>query len=119
MKLSKLTGIAHNAIHLGEAFNPLTMLHITLPDKIQVDLITGKFTPELDKGDDIRKFYEDTMAWFRHALYEESIPLDIIEEAKIIIEKNTQTNCIIKAAEEVFGYPPGAVKNYLEHNKKN
>ena len=78
------------------------MLHITLPDLIQIDLLTGKFTPDLDKDDSIRKFYEDTIAWFRHALYKEGIPQEIIEDAKIIIEKNTQQKCIIRAAGKMF-----------------
>ncbi len=106
MKLNKLNAIAHNALHLGEAFNPLTMLHITLPCEIQIDLLTGKFTPELNEDDSLRKHYEGVINWFHQEVQKEGIPIDVIEEAKIIIYKNTDYKCIIKAGGRMFGYQP-------------
>ena len=95
MNLKKLKGIANNAVEVDWR-NPFHFDFISAPFTVKVDLITGKITPNM-KGDDVEKSYKIVTKWFHEVLKKEGIPIEIIDEAKIIVESKKNPVCIIKA----------------------
>ena len=100
MKLARLKNIACSITGVGSWHSPLE--HMNHPFKVEVDLITGKITPELDEGDDVKKHLEMWADWFHKAISKEEIPLDSIEEAKVKINEQGYKECIIKAGGRTF-----------------
>ncbi len=109
MKLSRLKSVASNAIRTSRGDIKGYMLdpfeHYTPEFEIEVDLITGKLTPDME-GDDIERYYSAISKWFREVLPKEGIPLEIIDKAIITLTPKGK-KCIIKAqGREFTAYVP-------------
>ena len=109
MKLSRLKSVAYNAIRTSSGDEKGYMLdpfeHYTPEFEIEVDLITGKLTPDME-GDDIERYYSAISKWFREILPKEGIPLEIIDKAIIKVSPK-EKRCIIKAqGREFTAYVP-------------
>ncbi len=103
MKLSKLQGIANNAVQIGAWSFPFST--VKPPYDLQVDLITGEITPNTH-GDDVESHFQKVSAWFHESLKKEGIPLTSIEKAGIFIGKETGQRCTIVAKGITFSSRP-------------
>ena len=56
--------------------------HYSPEIEIEVDLLTGKLTPDME-GDDVEKFYTPISKWFREVLLKGGIGIEVIDEAII------------------------------------
>ena len=104
MKLNRLKSIAYNAIRTSIGDNKGYMLdpfeYYTPEFEIEVDLITGKITPNLE-GDDVERYYTAIFEWFHEVLPKEGIPIEIIDEAIIKLSPK-EKRCVIKAKGREF-----------------
>ena len=104
MKLSKLKSVAYNAIRTsigdeeGYLLDPFD--HYTPEFEIEVDLITGKVTPDME-GDDVERYYKAISNWFRKVLPKEGIPIEVIDKAIIKLSAE-EKRCIIQAQGREF-----------------
>jgi len=104
MKLSKLKSVAYNMIRTsvgdekGYMFDPFE--HYTPEFEIEVDLITGKLTPDME-GDDVERYYTAISKWFREVLPKEGIPIEVIDKAIIKLSPK-EKRCIIQAQGREF-----------------
>ncbi len=101
MKLKKLKGIANNAVNVGTGCLHYPFGIISPPFEIKVDLLRGEMNPDM-KGDDAEKFYKDISRWFHEVLQKEKIPVEVIEEAVILVGPTKKPNCIIKAKGKIY-----------------
>ncbi|MBI2576989.1 hypothetical protein HYV84_07275 [Candidatus Woesearchaeota archaeon] len=99
MKLSKLRGIANNAVQPGAWSFPFSS--VKPPYAIEVNLVTGRITPE-PQGDDVEAHYKKVIAWFHESLKREGIPLSVIEKAVIHLRRETSPACTIIARGKTF-----------------
>ena len=104
MKLNRLKSVAHEALrdsisdkegHLIDPFH-----HYTPEREIEIDLLTGNFTPDLE-GDDVERYYKKIIAWLPSVLAKEGIPLEAIEKAQILITPEWKV-CTITAQGKEF-----------------
>lgn len=104
MKLSKLKSVAYNAIRTSVGDEKGYMLdpfeHYTPEFEIEVDLITGKLTPDRG-GDDVERYYTAISKWFRKVLPKEGIPIEVIDKAIIKLSPK-EKKCIIQAQGREF-----------------
>ena len=104
MKLIRLRSIANNAVRESiwtpEAVGLDPFYWVTPKEKIIINLVTGKLTPDME-GDSVEKFYKGMSKWFHQAIGKEGIPLEVIESAEIIISPEGK-KCIIKANGKIF-----------------
>ena len=104
MKLSKLKSVAYNAIRTSAGDEKGYMLdpfeHYTPEYEIQVDLITGKLTPDME-GDDVERYYTAISKWFHEVLPKEGIPIEVIDKAIIKLSPK-EKKCIIQAQGREF-----------------
>jgi hypothetical protein len=104
MKLSKLKSIAYNAIRTsavddkGYILDPFE--HYTPEFEIEVDLITGKLTPDME-GDDVERYYTAISKWFHDVLPKEGIQIEVIDKAVIKLSPQ-EKRCIIQAQGREF-----------------
>ena len=98
MKLSKLKSVAYNAIRTSVGDEKGYMLdpfeHYTPEFEIEVDLITGKLTPDME-GDNVERYYTAISQWFREVLPREGIPIEVIDKAVIKLSLE-EKRCIIQ-----------------------
>ena len=104
MKLNRLKSVVNQAIRSSGGYKGKYMIdpfyHYTPEIEIEVDLITGKLTPDME-GDDVEKYYAGIVDWFHEVLPKEGIPLDVIDEAFIKITPEGKT-CVIRAQGREF-----------------
>ncbi|TFG23306.1 MAG: hypothetical protein EU529_07865 [Promethearchaeota archaeon] len=104
MKLNRLKSIAYNAIRTSTGDEKGYMLdpfeHYTPEFEIEIDLLTGKLTPDME-GDDVERYYMSIHKWFHEVLPKEGIPLDSIEKAVIQLSPK-EKKCIIHAQGREF-----------------
>lgn len=104
MKLNRLKSIAYNAIRTSTGDEKGYMLdpfeHYTPEFEIEIDLLSGKFTPDME-GDDVERYYISIHKWFHEVLPKEGIPLDVIDKAILKISPNGK-KCIIHAQGREF-----------------
>jgi len=104
MKLSKLKSVAYNSIRSSAGVEKGYMLdpfeHYTPEFEIEVDLITGKLTPDME-GDDVEKYYGAISKWFREVLPKKGIPIEVIDKAIIKLSPK-EKRCIIQAQGREF-----------------
>lgn len=74
--------------------------HYTPEFEIEVDLITGKLTPDME-GDDVERYYTAISKWFREVLRKEGIPIEVIDKAIIKLSPKEKI-CIIQAQGREF-----------------
>lgn len=112
MKLSRLKSVAYNALRTssgdenGYFHDPFE--HYTPEFEIRIDLISGKMIPNM-QGDDVERYYIRISKWFHEVLPKEGIPIEIIDEALIILSPK-EKRCIIKAQGKKF-------TAYIAYNK--
>lgn len=96
--------MAYNAIRTSVGDDKGYMLdpfeHYTPEFEIEVDLITGKITPNME-GDDVERYYTAISKWFHEVLPKERIPLEVIDKAIIKLTPK-EKKCIILAQEREF-----------------
>ncbi len=104
MKLNRLKSIVNQAIRDSCATSKGYMLdpfhHYTPEYKIEINLLNGSIKPERE-GDDVEVFYMGIISWFHEVLLKEGIPIEIIDEAIIVID-SLGKQCAIKAKGKVF-----------------
>ncbi len=104
MKLSKLKSVAYNAIRTSTSDEEGYMLdpfdHYTPEFEIEVDLITGRLTPDME-GDDVERYYRAISNWFYEVLLKEGIPIEVIDKAIIKLSPK-EKRCIIQAQGREF-----------------
>ena len=104
MKLNRLKSIVNQAIRdscgSSEGYLLDPFYHYTPETEIEIDLISGKFTPNIE-GDDVERYYRAIIEWFHEVLPKEGIPIDVIEKAVIIISPQGK-KCVIRAKEREF-----------------
>jgi hypothetical protein len=104
MKLKKLKSVAYNAIRTSTDDDKGYMLdpfeHYTPEFDIEVDLITGKITPDME-GDDVERYYTAISKWFHEVLPKEGIPIEVIDKAIIKLSPK-EKRCIIQAQGREF-----------------
>ena len=104
MKLTKLKSVVNQVLRTSASVNGKYTLdpfeHYTPEIEIEVDLITGALTPDME-GDDVEKFYTSISKWFCGVLSKEGIPIEIIDKAIIKIAPQGKT-CIIQAQGREF-----------------
>ncbi|MFX1340217.1 MAG: hypothetical protein ACFFDK_16520 [Promethearchaeota archaeon] len=104
MKLNKLKSVAYNAIRtstsddIGYLLDPFE--HYTPEFDIEVDLISGKITPNME-GDNVERYYMAISKWFHEVLPKEGIPIEVIDEALIKLSSK-EKRCIIRAQGREF-----------------
>lgn len=98
-KLRKLQGIANNALLVAGWRHPLGLF--TPSFRIEVNLLTRKITPDM-KGDDVEKYYKEIAEWFHRILRKESIPVNMIRAAKIVISPDIGPQCTIKTEKKTY-----------------
>ena len=86
MKLNRLKSIVNQVINTSASVDGKYALdpfdHYTPEIEIEVDLLTGKLTPDME-GDDVEKFYVSISKWFQGVLSKEGIPIEVIDKAII------------------------------------
>ncbi len=99
MKLNRLKSIAYNAIRTSIQDGGKYMIdpfeHHTPEFEIEVNLITGALTPDLE-GDSVDTYYKAISKWFREVLPKEGISLDAIDKAVILLTPKGK-KCVIQA----------------------
>lgn len=104
MKLNRLKSIVNQVINTSASVDGKYALdpfdHYTPEIEIEVDLLTGKLTPDME-GDDVEKFYTSISKWFREVLLKEGIPIQIIDKAIIQLSPQGKT-AIIQAQGREF-----------------
>jgi len=104
MKLKKLKSVAYNAIRTSTGDDKGYMLdpfeHYSPEFDIEVDLITGKLTPDME-GDDVERYYTAISKWFHEVLPKEGIPIEVIDRAIIKLSPK-EKRCIIQAQGREF-----------------
>ena len=104
MKLNRLKSVVNQCIRStacvdrNYGFDPF--YHYTPEIEIEVNLITGEFTPDME-GDDVENYYKGISEWFHQVLPKEGIPLDVIDKAIIKISPKGK-ECIIQAQGREF-----------------
>ena len=99
MKLSKLMGIANNAVQAGSWNFPFSFVKPPYP--IEVDLVTGNITPD-PQGDDVEAHYKKVITLFHESLKREGIPLSVIEKAVIRPGNEANPVCTIISRGKTF-----------------
>ena len=100
MKLNRLKSVVNQILKTSAnvdgryARDPFD--HYTPEIEIEVNLITGKITPDME-GDDVEKFYTSISKWFREVLPKEGISINVIEKA--IIQLSPQGKAAIIQAQ--------------------
>ena len=104
MKLSKLKSVVYNAIRTStgdeEGYMRDPFEHYTPELEIEVDLITGKLTPDME-ADDVERYYTAISKWFHEVLPKEGIPIEAIDKAIIKLSPEGK-KCIIQAKGREF-----------------
>jgi hypothetical protein len=104
MKLSRLKSVVNQALREStgnsEGYLIDPFYHRTPEMDIEIDLITGKFTTDME-GDDVERYYRAICEWFHKVLPKEGIPIDIIDKAVIKISPQGK-KCIIQAKGREF-----------------
>ena len=104
MKLNRLKSVVNQCIRSSAGRNGIYLqdpfYHYTPEIEIEVDLITGKLSPDME-GDDVENYYKGISEWFQRVLPKEGIPLDVIDKAIIKISPKGK-ECIIQAQGRAF-----------------
>jgi hypothetical protein len=104
MKLNKLKSVAYNAIRTSASDGTRYLLdpfeHYTPDFGIEVDLMTGQLTPDMER-DDVEHYYKAISKWFHEVLPKEGIPIEVIEQAIIKLTPE-EKKCIIRVQGREF-----------------
>lgn len=97
MKLNRLKSVVNQVLktsaNVDGKYGLDPFYHYTPEIEIEVDLLTGKLTPDME-GDDVEKFYTSISKWFREVLPKEGIPIEVIDKAIINISPQGKTGII-------------------------
>ena len=104
MKLNRLKSIVNQVIRESSGDENGYMIdpfyHYTPELELTIDLILGKFTPDME-GDDVERYYKSIVNWFHDVLPKEGISIDVIDNAVLKITPKGK-ECIIEAQGRKF-----------------
>ena len=104
MKLSRLKSVANECVRSSIMREGKYLIdpfyHYTPEIEIDLDLITGEFTPNMEE-DNVENYYKEIYEWFHEVLPKEGIPLEVIDKAILKISPSGK-ECIIIAQGREF-----------------